>query len=289
MPGPQIRGALFLAAAVLSFSTMSALVKVGGAGIPTVEIVLFRGAFGLPLLLLAAWRQGVDLRGVNRRLLLLRGGTGTLAMVLLFFAVARIPVGEAMLLNQCTPIFALPLAAIVLGERITRRHAALAAVALLGVVIVIRPGVGFVNVPGLAALASALFSAASYVCVRRLTKTDATTTIVVWFTALSALSTAPFAVATWVTPSPRQLAALAGIGVTAAVGQLLLTMAYRRGEVGRLTVIGGLGAVFGTGFDLVLWGHSPDLVTALGGIVVIAACAAMQVMRARPDDRVAEH
>ena len=85
------------------------------------------------------------------------------------------------------------------------------------------------------------------------------------------------------------MAALAGTGVTAAIGQLLLTMAYRRGEVGRLTVIGGLGALFGAGFDLALWGHVPDGVTALGGLVVIAACAAMQLMGARPGDRVVEH
>jgi len=286
---PQVKGALLLTAAVMSFSTMSALVKIGGAGIPTAEIVFFRSLFGLPLLLLAAWREGADLRGVNRRLLLLRAVTGTIAVMLLFYAVARIPVGEAMLLNQCTPIFALPLAALVLGERITWRHVVLAAVALGGVVIVIRPGTGFLNVPGLVALASALFSAAAYVCVRRLTATDATTTIVVWFTAFGAVATAPFAIAVYVAPTPPELLALAGVGLTAALGQILLTMAYRRGEVGRLTVIGGLGAVFGTGFDLALWGHVPGIVTALGGVTVIAACAAMQVMRARPNDRVAGH
>jgi drug/metabolite transporter (DMT)-like permease len=286
---PQVKGALLLTAAVVSFSLMSALVKLVGKEIPTVETVFFRAAFGLPLLLLAAWREGADLRGVNRKLLLLRAVIGTTAVMLLFYAVARIPVGEAMLLNQCTPIFALPLAAIVLGERITWRHAVLAAVALGGVALVIRPGFGFLNVPGLVALASALFSAGAYVCVRRLTATDATTTIVVWFTAFGAVATAPFAIAVWVAPTPRQLAALAGVGLAAALGQILLTMAYRRGEVGRLTVIGGLGAVFGAGFDLAFWGHAPDALTAVGGVVVIAACGAMQVIRSRPDDRVAGH
>jgi drug/metabolite transporter (DMT)-like permease len=287
MVRPQIRGALLLAAAVLSFSTMSALVKIVGKEIPTAETVFFRASFGLPLLLVVALRERASLRGVNRKLLLLRALIGTFAMAGLFYAVARIPVGEAMLLNQCTPIFALPLAALALGERITWRHAALAAVALCGVVMVIRPGLGFINVPGLVALASALFSAAAYVCVRKLTATDATTTIVVWFTATSALLTAPFAAASFVAPTARQWIALAGVGTGAALGQLLLTMAYRRGEVGRLTVIGGLGAVFGAGFDLALWGHVPDLVTAAGGVVVIAACAGMQIVRARPDDRVA--
>jgi drug/metabolite transporter (DMT)-like permease len=284
---PQIQGALLLAAAILSFSVMSALAKLGGAGIPATEVVFFRGLCGLPLLLLVAWREKADLRGVNRPLLALRAAVGTCAMVFLFYALARIPVGEAMLLNQCTPIFALPLAAVALRERITWKHAAFAAIALAGVALVIRPGLGFVNVPGLVALASAVFSAAAYVCVRRLTRTDATTTIVVWFAAISVVATAPFAFAAWVPPSPRQLAALAGVGICAAVGQLLLTMAYRRGEVGRLTVIGGLGAVFGAGFDLAFWGHVPEPLTALGGVVVIGACAAMQLMGGGAEGRVA--
>jgi drug/metabolite transporter (DMT)-like permease len=280
---PQVKAALLLAAAVLSFSGMSALVRLIGEAIPTAEVMFIRAAVGLPLLLAVALRERAPLLGVNRRLLLLRGVVGTGAVAGLFYAVARIPVGEAMLLNQSTPIFALPLAAIFLGERITRRHGLLALAALAGVALVIRPGLGFLNVPGLVALASALLSAGAYVCVRKLTATDATPTIVLWFTATSALLTFPFAAAGFVAPTAPQWLALLGVGATAALGQLLLTMAYRRGEVGRLTVIGGLGAVFGAGFDLALFGHAPDALTAAGGIVVIAACAAMQVTRARPE------
>ena len=114
---------------------------------------------------------------------------------------------------------------------------------------------------------------------RKLTATDATTTIGVWFTAIGVVATAPFAAAVFVVPSWVQLAALAGMSAAAAAGQLLLTMAYRRGEVGRLVVLGSLSAVFGTGFDLAIWGHVPDAVTALGGVIVIAACAAMQLMK----------
>ena len=280
MPSPRAKAALLLTAAMLSFSAMSALVKLVGPRIPTVEVVCFRGLVGLPLLLLLARREGVSVLGVNRRLLAARGLFGTTAVLLLFYAVARMPVGEAMLLNQSTSIFALPLAALFLRERITWRHVALVGVALVGVALIVRPGDEFLNVPGLAALASAAFAAEAYVCVRKLTATDATTTIVVWFTAIGVVATAPFAAAVFVVPSWGQLAALAGMSAAAAGGQLLLTMAYRRGEVGRLVVLGSLSAVFGTGFDLAIWGHVPDAVTTLGGVVVIAACAAMQLMGA---------
>ena len=51
------------------------------------------------------------------------------------------------------------------------------------------------------------------------------------------------------------------------------------GEAGRLAVVGSLGAVMGAGWDLVIWGHTPDIWTAAGGIVIITACAAIQMLR----------
>jgi drug/metabolite transporter (DMT)-like permease len=285
MASARIRAALLLSTAMLSFSLMSALVKLVGSRIPTTEVVCFRSVVGLLVLVPLARRERVSLLGVNRKLLAARGLLGTTAVLLLFYAVPRIPVGEAMLLNQSTAIFALPLAALFLGERVSWRHIALVAVALFGVALIVRPGDALLNVPALAALASAAFAAEAYVCVRKLTATDSTTTIVVWFTGIGAIVTAPFAAFSFVVPTPAQLAALAGMSAAAVLGQLLLTMAYRRGEVGRLVVLGSLSAVFGTGFDLVLFGHVPDAITTAGGVIVITACAAMQLLGSRDEHR----
>jgi drug/metabolite transporter (DMT)-like permease len=285
MAHPRVKAAVLLTAAMLSFSLMSALVKVVGSRIPAVEVVCFRSLMGFLVLLPLALRERASLLGTNRKLLAARGLFGTTAVLLLFYAVTRIPVGEAMLLNQSTSIFALPLAALFLGERITWKHIALVVVALVGVALIVRPGDELLNVPALAALASAAFAAEAYICVRKLTATDATTTIVIWFTGVGAIVTAPFAALVFVLPSPTELALLALMSAAAVVGQLLLTMAYRRGEVGRLVVLGSLSAVFGTGFDLVLFGHVPSSLTTAGGLIVIAACAAMQLMSTRTPHR----
>jgi drug/metabolite transporter (DMT)-like permease len=285
---PQVRAALFLGGAMLSFSAMGMLVKWAGQEIPAVEQVFFRGLVGMTILGILAWRRGVDLRGRNRRLLLLRGVAGTTALILFFHAVTRIPVAEAILLNQATPIFVLPLAAWLLEERIGWRHGLWAAVALAGVTIVLRPGLEEFNLPGLAALVSALFAAVAYVTVRRLAGSESSLTIVFWFTAISTLVSGPAMLPWFTRPSPRMLAALVVMGVLATTGQLLLTVAYRHGEAGRLSVLGSLGALFGAGWDLVLWGHLPDGWTALGGGLAIVACAALQRHGpARPQPRIA--
>jgi drug/metabolite transporter (DMT)-like permease len=105
---------------------------------------------------------------------------------------------------------------------------------------------------------------------------------------LSVVITLPQTIASFAMPTLDTALALVGVGVLGAAGQLLMTWAYAHGEAARLAVIGSLGAVLGAGWDLALWGHAPDLMTAAGGVMVIGTSAALQVIRrAGPDAGVA--
>ncbi len=263
----------------MSFSSSSALAKIACTEVPFSEAVFFRGLVGMVILALLAWKRKISLAGKRRGLLVARGLFGTTGMLLYFFALSQIPIADTMLLNQATPIFVLPLAALFLKERISWRHIVLVVAAIAGVAIVIRPSGDFVNIPGLVALSSAFFAASAYVLVRKLTQTEHPLTIVFWFTVITVLGSAPFLVTTFVVPSPSVLAALIAVGLFGTVGQLLLTTAYRFGEAGRLAVIGSFGALLGVVWDLVIWDHAPDMWTAVGGATVIVACAAIQVVR----------
>lgn len=94
------------------------------------------------------------------------------------------------------------------------------------------------------------------------------------------LASAPLSLSPVPRLDPRIVLILFGVGVIGTAGQLLLTTAYRFGEAGRLAVMGSFGAILGVFWDLVLWGHLPDRWTAIGGTAVIAACAALQIVRA---------
>ena len=275
----QVKGALILGLAMLAFSASSALVKVACAHVPVMEVVFVRGISGAIILFALATYKRVPLGGKRKGLLLTRGVCGTVAIMLYYHALTRIPVADTMLLNQAAPVFVLPLAAIFLKERITWRHGLFVLMALFGVTVVIRPSTELVNVPGMVALSSAFFAACAYVLVRKLTATEHTLTIVFWFTTVTVIVATPFMLLDFVVPDARTLAVLAAVGLFGTAGQLLLTRAYSYGEAGRLAVVGSLGAVMGAGWDLVIWGHTPDIWTAAGGIVIITACAAIQMLR----------
>ncbi|MBN1770286.1 MAG: DMT family transporter [Deltaproteobacteria bacterium] len=270
--------ALHLVAATCAFSVVGLLVKLSAERFPATELVFLRGLFGVPVLLLLARARGVSLAGRRRRLLAGRALAGTVAMFLYFVSLAWLPVGEALLLNQSNPIFALPLAALLLRERIGWRHWALVLAALAGVVLIVRPQSASLNWPALVGLASALFTALAYVQVRELTHSESSLTIVFWFTAGSMLLGGLAMIPQFVVPRWDELPALLGIGAFALLGQLSLTWAYAHGEVGRLAALGSLGAVLGALWDLLVWGHAPDAWTALGGLVAIGACAGLQLI-----------
>lgn len=273
---PSLRGPLLMLGAALSFSVMGLLVKRVGQQVPALEAVFVRSLVTLLIVSLLAWRGHVPLRGHRPGLLLLRALTGTVAIIMLFWALTRLPVADAMLLNQATPIFVLPLAAIFLGERLRLAAVALALGALVGAVLVIRPSGTVVNVAGLVALGSALFAAFAYVLLRRLAPGEHAVTIVFWYACVSTLLPIPLMLPGFVWPGATAWLTLVGVGAMATSGQLLLTAAYRHGEAGRLAVIGSTAAVFGAVWDLAFFGHVPGLLTVVGAGLLLGCSAAMQ-------------
>lgn len=272
----QVKGALILGCALLSFSIMAVMVKIASAEVSTLETVFFRGVMGIPMLLLIAQKRKVSLLGVNRKLLIARGLSGTIAMGMFFYAIWKMPVANAILLNQTTPIFILPIAAIILKEKITLKHILLVAIALTGVSLVIKPNLNQVDIPSLVALGSACFAALAYVLVRKLTQTDKTLVIVFWFTTIITIVSGIPLIWDFQIPSLPILFALISIGVFGNIGQLLLTKAFSLGEASRLAILGSLGAVLGVFWDFILFNHAIDRWTALGGVIVMLSCATLQ-------------
>jgi len=275
----QIKGALWVLAAMLSFSLMSALVKLASVEVSSVQSVFVRGVVGIVFVYIAARLKRVRLVGNRRGLLALRALAGTVALVLVFYAFTQIPTANAMLLNQAVPIFMVPLAVIFLKERTSWRHILFIIAALSGAALVLKPDVNEFNLPGLLALFSAFFAAIAYLLVRKLNETEHHLTIVFWFVTVSTVAVIPLMWDSFVIPSLKVGLEVLMVGVLGTAGQIFLTLGYRYGEAGRLAVIGSTGAVFCALWDYVLWQHIPDVITAVGGTIVIVSCVAIQLMR----------
>jgi len=167
------------------------------------------------------------LRPTNYKLLAARGLFGGLAALLYFLSIALIPAGEATLLNNTFPIFAVILSFFILRERPTIHLAIALVIASIGVYLVLGGGqVSFSLGTGeLLAIGSAVFGGAAVTAIRALRATHNAPTIFLAFTLGSLLVSSPAALQPW-PAGPLPWVAAGAVGLVAFLAQLLMTEAY---------------------------------------------------------------
>ena len=275
---PAQRAALGIAyrvAAMACMAVMAALVKwTGGRGIPVFEIIFFRNAFAFVPLGLYIWRTtGFSVLKTQRPWgHLTRSTIGLSAMVCGFSALQHLPLTEATAFNFASPLFMTALSALLLGEVVGRHRWGAVLVGFIGVLIMVRPEPGHLNVVGVSlALGGAVSAAGAMVAIRQIAATEKGATIVFYFTLAGTVLGAVGSLFHWVTPDPLTLAMLILGGLLGGVGQLLLTEALRVAPVGVVAPFDYTQLIWATAIGFLVWGELPHPATIVGALVVAAS------------------
>jgi len=268
-------GIAYRTLAMFCVACLSASVKwTGHRGIPVFEIVLFRNAFAFVPLGLYIWRtSGVAVLRTRRPLgHLHRSVVGMTGMICSFFALQRLALTEATAFTFAAPLFMTALSALMLRERVGPHRWGAVLAGFLGVLIMVRPEPGHMNLVGVAfALTAALGSALAMVQIRQIAVTEKGPTIVFYFTLAGTLVGLAGSLFHWVTPDPQTLAVLVLGGLIGGVGQLFLTEAIRVAPVGVVAPFDYTQLIWATGFGLLIWGELPHPATVAGASVVAAS------------------
>jgi len=278
-------GALYMVVSAVLFASMAASVRVAARELPNAPIVFFRHFIMLVFLLPWLGREGRhaldtdDLRGH-----LVRGLAGVSAVACYFFAIARLRLADAVLLNQSMPLFIPLVERAWLGERIPRRLWGVLALGFAGLLLILRPGTGVFEPAALVGLASAVFASISQVGIRRLTRTEPVARIVFYFGLVASVVALPPAAWWWKTPSADTWAVLLLMGVFATVGQFTLTRAYLHAPPASVGPFLYAGPVFAGLLDWLIWNRLPDAPFVVGAaVVVLAATLALRLRGVSPD------
>lgn len=270
-------GVWYMVGAALAFSLMNALVKAVATELPTMQIVFARTALMTAATLWMLRRAGVSPVGHHKVLLFVRGAVGATALSLLYFALGRIPLGDATTIHYTAPVWTALAAAVVLRERIGRWVVGGTVVSLTGVVLIAQPqflfgGGGLDGLAVAAAVTASILSGAVYTVVRKLRETDHPLVIVLWLSWIGAVGSLPFAfLGGWAVPSAEAWALLLAIGVTTQVGQVCLTHGLHLLPAGRATAIGYVQIVFAFALGVVVFGTVPNAWSLLGaGLVLVS-------------------
>jgi drug/metabolite transporter (DMT)-like permease len=274
-----LEGILLKLVSALMFAVMQALVRALGESVPVGQVVFFRAAFAVvPVVVIYALRNELKAAVHTKRPLghVGRGLVGAAGMFCNFGALARLPLAEVTAISFASPLATVALAALMLRERVRIYRWSAVAVGFLGVLVMLAPHLDPAQIAAhtsteLIGASLALTNAAAVIQTRRLTDTETTSSIVLYFSLLCAaagLVTLPFG---WIVPSAFELALLIGVGLLGGIGHLILTASYRLAPASVIAPFDYSAIIFAFLLGYAMFGEVPTVVVVVGAIIVVAA------------------
>lgn len=266
-----LAGVWWMLASGLAFVAMTVLVKLVGTRLPAAEVGFLRYALGLPLLLPVLDTMRAGLSAPLLRLFAWRGAAHVIAVILWFYAIARLPVAEVTALNYLAPVYVTLGAALFLGERLALRRLAAVGAALAGALIILRPGLREVEPAHLAMLGGSLAMGASYVLAKRLTGLASPELVVVMLSITATIGLLPFALVGWVWPTPEEVGLLFAVATLATAGHYFMTLAFREAPVSVTQPVTFLQLLWSAIAGWAIFGEGVDPFVIGGGTVIVMA------------------
>jgi drug/metabolite transporter (DMT)-like permease len=260
--------------AVASFACMDAMLKLFTEHYPPMEIAFWRGLASLPFMVLPALIKGRyrDLIPHRFGMHLLRGILMVVMLSGFIYGVRTLSLASTYSIFLAEPLIVTALAVPLLGDRVGWRNWVAISVGLVGVVVILRPSAsGLVTLGAVAALISATAYALSVIALRVITRTDSTTSVIVWTVGLMTVITGLIAVPDWVPLAREHWKWLAALGLFGAIGQHLLTEAFRSAPPSIVAPFEYTALLWGIAIDWAVWGVLPASRVYVGGGIVIAS------------------
>ena len=257
--------------AELCFVGMGSLVKLLSENLPSQNVVFFRNLFGLIILLPLIFKLGIKtLKTNNIRWHILRSIAGVSAMYCFFYALAELPLADAMLLKISAPLFIPIIAFVWLSEYISLRVIMAIMIGFLGVIFVLKP-TGTIHIASLVGLLGGALAALAKVTIRRMSDSEPTSRIVFYFGLIGLIVSAIPLIWFWQDPTTKEWIILILLGAFGTVGQLFLTKSYILAPASRIAPFTYSSILFATIIGWLFWDELVTLITISGALLIIVA------------------
>ena len=266
------KGILCILFAAFGFSLMSFFVRISG-DIPTMEKAFFRNAVAIIASLILLIRSGEKIRIKKGCMgdIFLRCVFGTSGLIANFYAIDKLNIADANMLNKLSPFFAILISIPILKERPKTIDILAVIVAFLGAMLIVRPtGSNLQLVPALIGLYGGFGAGAAYVFVRKLGKKgERTPIIVLCFSIFSTAVSIPFIAVNYVPLKPMQLICLVMAGLSATIGQFGITSAYKYAPAKEISVFDYTQVIFAAILGMLFLGELPQAMSFIGYVIII--------------------
>ncbi len=279
------KGVLYMLMGALISAMNGALTKILAEHMSALEIVFFRNLLGVALILYALKHTAPKLSGGKFYMLISRGVYGFLAMILFFYTITVIPLGEAITLNKTSPLFVSILAYYLLKEHLSLNTIFALIIGFLGIILIVKPFGFSISYAHFLGILGGFFAAAAYTTIKKIKDIYDSRVIVLSFVGIGTLLPAVgFLLAPYV-DAPEAISFMFPVftmpnttyvwsliifmGLISTLSQWLLTKAYSSSKVSIIGVISYTNIPFSIGFGWMLGDALPDMYTYIGiGLII---------------------
>ncbi|MCF6308913.1 MAG: DMT family transporter [Sulfurimonas sp.] len=280
------RGVLYMLSGALISAMNGALTKILAEYMSALEIVFFRNLLGIPLILYALKHTAPKLSGGKFYMLISRGVYGFLAMILFFYTITVIPLGEAITLNKTSPLFVSILAYYLLKEHLSLNTIFALIRVFLGIILIVKPFGLSISYAHFLGILGGFFAAAAYTTIKKIKDIYDSRVIVLSFVGIGTILPAiGFLLAPYVN-APEAISFMFPVfsmpdttyvwslivfmGLISTLSQWLLTKAYSASKVSIIGVISYTNIPFSIGFGWMLGDALPDMYMYMGiGLIIV--------------------
>lgn len=268
-----LRGIVYLMGTILMFGLLEATAKYVSASYPVTQVVwarlVFQALFFLPFVAVMGFPAIV--RTKRPVLQLVRSGLMACSTVTMFTTLSFIPLADANAIVYLSPVLVTALSVPLLGERVGIYRWSAVIVAFLGVVVIMRPGLGIVHWGASLALITALAYAFYQIVTRTLRATDSPLTTMFYTPLVGVVVMSAVVPFNWVTPDLEGWLLMALTGIFGGLGHFGLIKALQHAEASTLQPYNYLHILWAAVLGYFVFGDFPDLWTCIGAVLVLGS------------------
>lgn len=262
--------------ASFTFTIMKVCVKLV-PHIPAIEIILFRSVISMAISLFFLTRQNVHIWGNNKLVLVGRGVAGAIALVIYFSLLQQIPLATASTLQYLAPIFTAVLGIFLVGEKVKNIQWLFFAMSFAGILVIqgFDPRISLWHV--MMGVAASLFMGLAYNFIRKLKTSEHPLVIIFYFPLIMLPISGIWASFVWVQPHGMDWLVLILVGITTQIAQFLMTKAYQKEELNKVSILTYIGIIYSLAFGFFIFDENYNLIT-YGGMALVLSGVILNVV-----------
>ena len=266
------KGIIFIILSAFGFAMMSAFIKLSG-DLPSFQKTFFRNLVSciISFAMIVKYKESFFGNKENRKILILRSIFGTLGIILNYYAIDRLVLSDANMLNKLSPFFVIIFSAIFLKEKIKSNQAIAVCIAFIGALFIIKPTFDFEMIPYISGILGAIFAASAYTCLRVLGGKEKFYTVVFFFSLFSTVLILPFTIMVYKHMTLIQFTYLILAGIFASIGQFGVTLAYKYAPAKEISIFDYSNIIFSAIISIIIFNTMPDSYSLIGYIIIFTA------------------